>query len=351
MTTISLCLIVKNEEENLASFLEHHRSFVDEMIIVDTGSTDKTKAIATSWGCRVFSFDLTGKGLADARNFSLDQASKEWILVLDPDERIAGKDLEKMRQLTEQQEFQGFYFIQRNYTPNKGGYIDWVSSQADSYKESAIAPGWSPNPIIRFFKNDRRIRFAGFCHEVVDESIEKIGTVGEVAIPIHHHGLLNREKYGKAERNIGLLQKDLDDGIKEKYFTYFQLAVTLLDKDDLQSAEEALRRSIGENPNYAPSLSRLACLCLLKDNGKEAEELLFKALKVEPSADIYNNLGVLFSRKKEYQRAVNYFREAILLSPRNSDSYVNLSLLFEEVGEKEKADYFLGKAKELNPGI
>ncbi len=351
MVTISLCLIVKNEEENLFSFLEYIQHFVDEIILVDTGSTDKTITIATSFGCRVFSFDLTEKGLADARNFSLEQATKEWILVLDPDERIAPRDLEKIRQLTEQQEYIGFYLIQRNYTANKGGYIDWVSSQGDKYEESAIAPGWSPNPIIRFFKNDRRIRFEGFCHEVVDKNIEKIGKVGELPIPIHHYGILNREKYGKAERNITLLRKDLEQGTKETYFTYFQLAVTLLDKDDLKGAESALQKSIEHNPQYAPALSRLACLCLLKNNSSEAEELLLRALKVEPSADIYNNLGVLFARKKEYQRAVNYFREATVLSPKNSDSYVNLSLLFEEVGEKKKAEFFLGKAKELNPSI
>ncbi len=351
MVTISLCLIVKNEEENLPSFLEHIRDQVDEMIVVDTGSTDNTISIAKSFGGVVFSFNLSDKGLADARNFSLDQATKEWILVLDPDERITTRDLEKIRRYTEQESYVGFYLTQRNYSPNKRGYMDWISSHGDTYTESAIAAGWSANPIIRLFRNDKRIRFEGFCHEVVDKSITEIGAVGELFIPIHHYGLLNREKYSKAERNINLLEKDLQNGTKERYFTYFQMAVTFLDKDDLVKAEEALRKSIESNPNYPPALSRLACLCLLKEKDKEAEELLLRALQVEASADIYNNLGVLFAKKKEFQQGVNYFKRAIDLNPKNSDSYVNLSLLFEEVGELEKAAYFLRKAKELNPSI
>ncbi len=351
MATISLCLIVKNEEENLTPFLEHIRELVDEIIVVDTGSTDNTISIAKSFGGIVFSFDLSDKGLADARNFSLDKATKEWILVLDPDERIATRDLDKIRKQIQQKEYAGFYLTQRNYSPNKRGYIDWISSQGDTYAESAIAEGWSANPIIRLFRNDKRIRFEGFCHEVVDKSITEIGAVGELFIPIHHYGLLNRERYSKAKRNIDLLEKDLQKGTKERYFTYFQMAVTFLDKDDLVNAEEALQKSIEDNPNYPPALSRLACLYLLKDKEKEAEELLFRALRLEASADIYNNLGVLFTKRKEYQQGANYFKKAIDLNPKNSDSYVNLSLLFEEVGELEKAAHFLQKAKELNPGI
>ena len=92
-SSISLCMIVKNEENNIGQCLKKISRVVDEMIVVDTGSSDRTKDIARAFGARVFDFPWNGN-FSDARNFSLSRASGAWIFVLDADEVISRKDHE-----------------------------------------------------------------------------------------------------------------------------------------------------------------------------------------------------------------------------------------------------------------
>ena len=89
--TLSLCMIVKNEEKHLAKCLASVRPVVDEMIVVDTGSTDRTVDIAKAFGAQVYNFEWTNN-FAEARNYSLSKASGDWILVLDADEVISSMD-------------------------------------------------------------------------------------------------------------------------------------------------------------------------------------------------------------------------------------------------------------------
>src|SRR5687767_12493572 len=91
MPTLSVCLIVKNEERYLAQCLQSVRGLWDDLVIVDTGSTDRTVEIAESFGARVFHFTWCDDFSA-ARNFCLDQITTDWILSLDADETIAGRD-------------------------------------------------------------------------------------------------------------------------------------------------------------------------------------------------------------------------------------------------------------------
>ena len=91
-------MIVKNEEPNLAKCLMSVKPVVDEIIVVDTGSTDKTKAIASALGAKVFDFSWTND-FSKARNYSLSKASGDWILVLDADEIVSPLDHDKLKKL------------------------------------------------------------------------------------------------------------------------------------------------------------------------------------------------------------------------------------------------------------
>ena len=84
---LSLCMIVKNEGENLKSCLSKVVAFVDEIIIVDTGSNDNTKIIASEFTDKIYDFKWCND-FSKARNFSISKASKDWILVLDADEFV-----------------------------------------------------------------------------------------------------------------------------------------------------------------------------------------------------------------------------------------------------------------------
>lgn len=109
--TISLCMIVKNEEEYLDGCLSAAAAFVDEMVIVDTGSTDRTKEIAASHGARVFDFEWTGS-FSEARNETLRHATGDWVLWLDADEFLVVDDGPQLRALARRTWVEGFHIIE-----------------------------------------------------------------------------------------------------------------------------------------------------------------------------------------------------------------------------------------------
>ena len=96
--SLSLCMIVKDEGKFLEGCLESVKNFVDEIVIVDTGSTDNTIQIAEKFGAKVVKHNWDNS-FSEARNVSLKHATKDWILVLDADERISEKDLAKIKEL------------------------------------------------------------------------------------------------------------------------------------------------------------------------------------------------------------------------------------------------------------
>ena len=114
---LSLCMIVKNEKAFLERCLKSVQGLVDEIIVVDTGSRDKTKEIALRFGAKVYDFNWCDD-FSLARNEWLKYATGDWILVLDADEMIAQEDFKKIRWLMEQDKFKGYYLCQRNYSNN-----------------------------------------------------------------------------------------------------------------------------------------------------------------------------------------------------------------------------------------
>ena len=103
--TLSLCMIVKNEEAHLGKCLISVKDIADEMIVVDTGSSDKTREIAAAFGARVFDFVWTDD-FSEARNYSLAQAAGDWILVLDGDETLSPDDHAALAKIVHRQAWQ-----------------------------------------------------------------------------------------------------------------------------------------------------------------------------------------------------------------------------------------------------
>lgn len=345
---ISLCIVAKNEEKNLPDFFKSTKDYVDEIIFVDTGSADKSIEIARENNCKIFNFEQGKNWIIGARNLSLDKASKSWILVLDPDERINSRDFNKLRELMREEKYTGYYLIQRQYT-NKIGTVGWISSKGDRYEESKIANGWHENPILRFFKNDKRIRYEGMPHDLVDKSVKQIGKVCLTDIPIHHFGEMNRDEYNKNERNIEFLKKSLEKENKERFYILFQLASEYIYKKDFDNAIKYLKESVELNPDYYLSLVNLAGIYIKLKKYDDAEKVLIKALKIEQTADGYNNLGIVYSEKNELNRAIRKFEKAIELNPSSADANYNLGLVYLKKAEDKRAIEYFEKAIELNP--
>jgi tetratricopeptide (TPR) repeat protein len=194
--TLSLVMIVKDEEEMLPGCLAAVSGAVDEMIIVDTGSTDRTVEIAESFGATVVHFPWNGS-FADARNASLDRATSDWVMYLDADEHMIPEDAGELRGLLGRTWREAFYLVETNYT----GGDDSGSSVA--------------HLALRIFRNRPEYRFEGRVHEQKTQTMptylpERFETT---PVRIRHYGYL-KSRIGareKSQRNIQLLQQEARD--------------------------------------------------------------------------------------------------------------------------------------------
>jgi len=250
MPRLSLCMIARNEERFLAAALESARGCVDEMIVVDTGSEDRTRAIAAEQGARVLEFAWCDDFSA-ARNFGLAAASGTHILVLDADERLSGGSAQALkRALADPRLFFGMLPL------HDADALDAPFEDVLSGKRRLQEPIWLP----RLFHNHPRLRFERRVHETmfrdIDEKRRALG--GEfvaVEAPIVHLGEVKslRAELGKAQRNTRLLElahvEDPADGDLAGY-----LATEYARTNRWQAAEELATRTL---PLFYRELDRL----------------------------------------------------------------------------------------------
>jgi GT2 family glycosyltransferase/2-polyprenyl-3-methyl-5-hydroxy-6-metoxy-1,4-benzoquinol methylase/tetratricopeptide (TPR) repeat protein len=188
--TVALTMIVKNEESNLPRLLASVEGLFDEIVVVDTGSTDRTVEIATAAGARVVEWAWRDD-FAAARNVAIENATSDWCMWLDADDELLPDERTKLEQ------------ILRSLSPSYMGYgIRCRCHEVDAryYVDQ-----------VRIFVRDERIRFEGRCHEQNQPAILRAG--GDVAwtdVIVDHHGYADPEALqAKLERNIHLLAEDL----------------------------------------------------------------------------------------------------------------------------------------------
>jgi tetratricopeptide (TPR) repeat protein len=188
---LSLCMIVRDEQEMLPRCLASVAGAVDEMVIVDTGSTDATVEIAHSFGARVLFHEWTGS-FAEARNVSFDAATGDWLLCLDADEVLLEEDAPLLRSLTGRTWREAFYLSETNYT-------------GDIEDGTAVT-----HNALRVFRNRPEYRFEGRLHEQIAHCLpgylpERLEASG---VRIEHYGYLGavRDSREKSRRNIELLR-------------------------------------------------------------------------------------------------------------------------------------------------
>ena len=149
--TLSLCMIVRDEENFLEQCLDSVKDFVDEIVIVDTGSKDKTKEIAKRFTGKVYDFEWCDD-FSKAKNEALKHAAKDWILSLDADETINEGDFEKIRQA--------------------------ITSDAKAFRLNIVNLTKKGNKVfklIRLFRNNEGFCFKNRVHELVDDSVTEKG--------------------------------------------------------------------------------------------------------------------------------------------------------------------------------
>ncbi len=165
---LSFCMLVKNEERDLAGCLDSVRDLASELIVVDTGSTDASLEIAAGYGAKVIRFDFTRVDFAAARNCAIAQARGRWILVLDADETLDPAGVPKIEALVGQNEDAGYYLERHNHAS------DSATSTTDF--------------VVRLFPNLPNYRYRGRVHETIH-----IGRLIQTDICIEHKFACSRE--------------------------------------------------------------------------------------------------------------------------------------------------------------
>src|SRR3954453_10982037 len=218
--TLSLCMIVKDEEEMLPRCLAAVKPAVDEMIIVDTGSSDRTVEIAEEFGARVLHHEWNGS-FSDARNVSLEAATGDWIIYLDADEVLVEEDAERLHALTGHTWREAFTLIETNYT---GDVEDGTAMTHNA---------------LRMFRNRPEYRFKGRLHEQMAYALPGYLTerLEYTQLRIEHYGYLGvvRDAKDKSRRKLELLEQQVADG-QESAFQSFNLGSEYLALGELSTA-------------------------------------------------------------------------------------------------------------------
>ncbi len=191
MFTISVCMIVKNEEETLERILLCVKEFADEINIVDTGSTDKTKEIAKKYTNKVYDYKWNNN-FSDARNYSFSKATCDYIMWLDADDYITEQNIKKIKKLKESSENVDMYYCY---------YLTGKNLELSYYRE-------------RIVKREKGYKWQGFVHEAIVPS----GEIKYLDIEIHH----KKVKLNDVKRNLKIYQLALKKNIKfnarEQYY-------------------------------------------------------------------------------------------------------------------------------------
>src|SRR3954452_3510423 len=205
---LSLCMIVKDEEEMLPRCLAAVRDAVDEIVIVDTGSTDRSVEIAQSFGAKVIHREWTGD-FSEARNASFDAATGDWIVYLDADEVLVEEDAAKLRAVSGRVWRESFFLVETNFTGDAGDGTATTHSA------------------LRIFRNRPEYRFEGRIHEQIAHKLPAYNAerLEYTNIRIEHYGYLGavRSSKEKSRRNIELLERQLAEGSGSPAFNAFNL--------------------------------------------------------------------------------------------------------------------------------
>lgn len=361
-------MIVKNEETRLARCLESVREVVDEMIVLDTGSSDRTISIAKEFGAIVQSFEWCNDFSA-ARNESLNYVNGDWVLVLDADEVLASAIVPALKQAIQSEQHLVLNLLREE-----------------------VGAAQSPYSMLsRLFRKHPDIHFTRPYHAMIDDSVMallqkephwQIGYLPNVAIL--HEGyqsnlIAARDKFNKAQKTmegflaqhpndpyvcskLGALYVQLGETAKglellrrglrsihanantnatndmlTLYELHYHLGSVYSELQDLDKAEQHYQAAIQQPIPVQLKLGAINNLGnVLKDrqNLSGAKSLYEQALQIDPNFAIaHYNLGMTLKAMGQLGEAVVHYQNAIALKPDYADAHQNLGVVLLKVGQ------------------
>ena len=281
-------MIVKNEELTLARILNQVIKFADELIIVDTGSSDNTKNIANNFTDKVYDFEWVDD-FALARNFSFSKASSDYIMWLDADDYIEDTEVEKLISLKANIDCDCVMLPYCVSFDEKGKTSFWY------YRE-------------RILRRCESAIWQGFIHEAIIP-FGKIVNLKD--IPIKH---LKVKKSGN--RNLQIYQSHIQKGEKlntrHLYYYARELYYNNLLSQSLDVLEEFFTRTDGFIANIIDAYILASRISKRLGEATKSEDYLFKALKYsKPSSELCVSIGDVFFEKADYNNAIFWYELAM----------------------------------------
>ncbi|MDR1734442.1 MAG: glycosyltransferase family 2 protein [Oscillospiraceae bacterium] len=340
MATVSLCMIVKNEEEVLARNLESSKGMVDEIIIVDTGSTDKTKEIALQYTDKVYDFKWIDD-FGAARNFAFSKGTMDYLMWLDADDIILPEDAKAFKELM------------ATLDPK----IDTVMMKYN------IAFDEQGNPTFTYFRERvmRRCplaRWEGSIHEV----IAPFGNIIHADIAVTHKRKGKTDPLRNLNHFLRLKERGKKFSPREQFYFARELYYNARYDEAIAEFESFLDGGRGWVENNIEAC-RMLCLCYrgIKKN-KEGRDALLRSFTYDsPRAEHCCDLGWYYFDEEKWEPAAFWYHAA-LGCKRNTEGggftleecygylpHIQLCVCYDRLGEKEKASHHNEEAGKFKP--
>ncbi len=347
--SLSLCVIVKNEEEFIAQCLTSVKDFVDEIIVVDTGSEDRTAEIAREYGAKIFLHPWVGD-FSVARNHSIDHAASDWILVLDADEKLALRDAAQLRDLIQNTLCLGFKLIQRNYLWD--ARVACSKPAPQDYIEGRDYSNCVDVQVIRLFRNSPEIRYQGRVHELVDPVFEtRHLPFLSTDLVIHHYGKVAERNRLEVKKQVYLdLGRQKAQEEPTNAMAQYELGIQLFELNRVAEAIPYFEAAYRLNARIDYALFYLALGYHRLGELRLAGEYYQKCIATNQEndrvlLDYANYLRDLGHLKK----AVKYYKKCIALNPKNALALFNMGGVFLRLDKTEEGFSCLARALSLNP--
>ena len=340
MPTISLCMIVKNEEMHLARCLDSVAGLVDEIIIVDTGSADKTVEIASGYTRKIYFYPWKDD-FSDARNHSFAKASMDYCMWLDADDVLEETEKDKFLRLKQ----------------SLSSDTDMVMMKYNTSFDESGRPSFSYFR-ERWIRNDEEYRFVGAVHEVIPPKGKLL--YSDIAISHKKIGA------GDPDRNLKIYQKMIAEGkpldIRQQYYYGRELYYHGQYGEAASVLERFLVSEEGWVENKIEACSVCAGCYLRMGQEQKALTTLLRSMSFDrPRAELCCEIGKYFLEHGNYLNAV-YWYETALHAPKNEysggfvlpDCYdyvplLQLCVCYDRLGDRRKANEYNERAGICKP--
>lgn len=331
MSSISLCMIVKNEEETMARCLRCVKDIVDEMIVVDTGSTDRTKEIAAAEGAEVFDF-LWREDFAAARNYAFSLAVSDYCMWLDADDVLDKEDQRRLAQWKERLEQEQPDVVMMPYD---------------------VAFDEEGQPTFTYFR-ERILRRGPLSHWQgrVHEVITPWGKVLYGDVHVRH----KKEKPHDADRNLRIYETMLAEGCvlsaRELYYYGRELYYHDRNEEAAEIFRKFLKHPDGWLENRLEASRQLAECYGRMGEGKKQLQTLYESFLLDlPRAETCCMLGGIYFEQGEWRKAAFWYETALRTEKEHAGGFVQeecygylpciqLCVCYDRLGERQKAETY-----------